>query len=187
MNSKVIGLIGPAGCGKSTLAHGLSKVGFVRMPLAEPLKLMLEALLTYQGATHDECHAMLYGDRKEYPTEYLGGRTPRHAMQTLGTEWRDLVSRTLWTDVWITRFYITSPECVVIEDVRFQHEVDLIRNIDGRIVEVRREGFRASDAHASEREFTKIEADVWILNTEGDPEQMARDVIYIFHSWLNSK
>ena len=90
----IIGLTGLAGSGETTVArHLMGMHGFVRHRMAEPLKSMLKAL----GLTEQQ----IDGDLKEVPCELLGGKTPRHAMQTLGTEWgRDLISQNLWVKAW---------------------------------------------------------------------------------------
>ena len=47
---------------------------------------MLRKLLACQGADAEMIRRMIDGDLKEAPTPLLEGRTPRHAMQTLGTD-----------------------------------------------------------------------------------------------------
>jgi hypothetical protein len=59
--------------------HLVNHRGFARVRFAGPLKAMMAAL----GCTNAE----IDGDRKEVPCDLLGGKSPRWAMQTLGTEW----------------------------------------------------------------------------------------------------
>ena len=97
----IVGITGFKGSGKSTVANVFTQHGYAYKPFAGPLKAMLMALLLGAEVPQELAVRALYGDLKESPMESLGGRTARHAMQTLGTEWgRDLISPSLWTDAW---------------------------------------------------------------------------------------
>ncbi|MGV6876769.1 deoxynucleotide monophosphate kinase family protein [Pseudochelatococcus sp. B33] len=137
----IIGLTGLAGSGKTTAAHRLIDVhGFTRHPMAGPLKAMLHSL----GL--DETHTD--GPLKEVPCELLGGRTPRYAMQTLGTEWG---RNTICPRLWIERWHATLPKGnVVVDDVRFGDEAAAVRAYGGIVVRIERPGLEAG-AHVSER------------------------------------
>lgn len=145
MTRRLIAFTGPAGSGKSTAAlHLVAVHGFTRVHFAEPLKRMLAAL----GVTPAE----LDGDRKETPCSLLCGRTPRWAMQSLGTEWgRELIGPDLWTRAWRAAL---PPGDIVVDDCRFPNEVDAIWAEDGTIVRVERPGaikfetLHVSEAHA---------------------------------------
>lgn len=98
-------------------------------------------------------HAEVDGDRKECPSPILMGRTPRHAMQTLGTEWgRDAIHPKFWVSLWQRAAYdvLDHGGMVVCDDVRFENEVETIRSVGGVIVKVERAGLQAGD-HVSER------------------------------------
>jgi hypothetical protein len=165
----IIGLVGPAGSGKSTLAALLAeRAGYERTSFAGPIKHMLRALLEYQSVFPETIERMLYGDLKEIPNSYLSGATPRHAMQTLGTEWRDLISRDLWLNIWEAQ---ADSRCVV-DDLRFQHEAKQVRAHAGLIVTVRRPGRHPITGHISETEWEDIVPDVYITNVDGNPDDM---------------
>ena len=92
----VIGITGHKGSGKDTAAEAVAAQGFTHVKLADALKAMLRKLLACQGADAEMIRRMIDGDLKEAPTPLLEGRTPRQAMQTLGTEWgRDRIGRDL--------------------------------------------------------------------------------------------
>lgn len=133
---RLIGLAGVAGSGKTTGANILCDQGFARMRFAGPLKAMLWGLLNAAGRDTDTIDRMLEGDLKETPCGLFGGRTPRQAMQTLGTEWgRDMIAPDLWTRITMqgVRVALRSGGRVVIDDVRFASEAAAIRDEGGVI------------------------------------------------------
>jgi hypothetical protein len=139
----IIAIIGPKGSGKTLVAKYLTdRYGFVRHPFAGPLKKMLTVGL---GLNDDQ----LYGDQKEIPTELLCGKTPRQAMQLLGSEWgRDLIHPNLWATAWRS----TMPNGnVVVDDMRFPNEYEAIRKMNGVVISVRRPGHEYSADHESEK------------------------------------
>ncbi len=172
----VVGLTGLAGSGKSTAArHIVERHGFVRRPFATLLKGMLRYLLHAQGIPADDVERMVEGDMKEVPTSFLGGATPRRAMQTLGTEWGRVLHPDLWVQAWTTS--IAGLERIVADDVRFENEVAAIRALGGRVVEVQRPGLvRPADVHVSER---GVVADVSV-NNDGLPADLAREIDITF-------
>jgi hypothetical protein len=144
--TRLIGLTGPAGCGKSTIAQTLSfSAWVVRHRFAGPLKAMLRTL----GLTE----AQVDGNEKELSCALLGGRTPRYAMQTLGTEWgRGLLDDDLWLRATLLQIDATLAETrspiVVIDDVRFDNEAAAIRTRGGIVIKLVRD--------AAERRFPVI-------------------------------
>lgn len=125
----LVGLIGRKGSGKDTAAEVLLAEGYQNVKFAGALKNMIRCLLAYQGVDSDTIERMVEGDLKETPTPHLAGRTPRYAMQTLGTEWgRDLIGEDFWTLVTMAR---VGDRKTVITDVRFPNEVQSVENAGG--------------------------------------------------------
>lgn len=121
---QLIGLIGRKGAGKDTAAALLLSKGYQNVKFAGGLKDMIRAVLATQGVSAATIERMIEGDLKEVETGYLGGRTPRHAMQTLGTEWgRELIADDLWVGVAIKK---SAGHPTVITDVRFPNEMDAV-------------------------------------------------------------
>ena len=163
---------GVAGAGKSTAARYLVEHhGFVRRPFAALLKGMLRQLLQAQGLPVDAVERMVEGDLKEIPTCHLGGRTPRFAMQTLGTEWGRALAPDLWVNAWMAS--AAGVERAVVDDVRFENEAAAVRTLGGRVIEVSRPGlFRLAGGHASE---VGVIADARVCNN-GDISDLHRSI-----------
>lgn len=133
---RLIGFAGRAGAGKTTAARYLcERYGFTRVRFAGPLKDMMRAL----GLTDAEVE----GDRKEAPCDLLCGRTPRQAMQWLGTEWgRDLLGPDFWVEAWSRQAQgvLVAGGRVAIDDVRFLNEASKIWGFGGIVVKIVAEG-----------------------------------------------
>lgn len=128
----IIGLTGRMGSGKSTAARILAEQhDYVILPFAAPLKHMLRAL----GLSEDE----VGGRHKERPSPLLNGKTPRHAMQTLGTEWgRAHMGEDFWFNLWARAAadVLDHGGRVVADDVRFVSEAEPIRLMGGIVLEL---------------------------------------------------
>lgn len=161
----IIGFSGPAGAGKSTAAEVLvQRHGFTRLRFAAPLKNMLRAILP-----GDDINEWIEGALKETVHPLLGC-TPRHAMQTLGTEWgRQCIGPDLWVNL-ARENILHCPGDVVFDDVRFKNEVDLIHEFGGIVIEIRPKFITHKMNHISE---AGVEADKWVYN-DGSIEDMAR-------------
>ena len=144
----IIGLYSPAAqSGKTTVARALQQRGYALMPFAQPLRDMLSTMLTGMGM---DSHAVTYylSENKEAPIPELGV-SARHLLRTLGTEWgRDCVKPTVWTDHWLAR--ASRKPFVVVDDVRFVNEANLIRDLGGQMWRITRPGVKKNTEHASE-------------------------------------
>lgn len=177
---RILALCGPAGSGKSTLANLLvQEEGYTRTSFANGLKTMLAGLLYFQNVDDAQVQRMLNGDLKEEPSVYLGGKTPRFAMQTLGTEWRNMVDRDLWVNVWENsiKFSDEFSDKIVVDDLRFKHEAQRVWDLGGTILRVHRSDQDVKpDSHISEQEYLTIDYGVQITNYENHPEYMLDQV-----------
>lgn len=170
---RLVGLVGAAGCGKSTVADILTAFGYNRLKFSQPLKDMLKAL----GLTNEHTEGKL----KEVPCDLLSGRTPRHAMQTLGTEWaRDIMDKNFWLNIWLNK--TSRMDKVVAEDCRFVNEADLIHSLGGELWVIKRPGYELS-GHSSETEMGGIEGDRTIYNhgNEADLKMMIHGILSNFN------
>ncbi|PCJ25619.1 MAG: deoxynucleotide monophosphate kinase [Rickettsiales bacterium] len=157
---RLVGICGYSGSGKSIAAAALRQDGFHVYPMAQVLKNMLRAF----GLSE----AQVCGDQKAVELDLLGGKTPRHAMQTLGTEWgRDLISHDVWLKAWWTK--VKHIPAVVCDDVRFGNEAEFIRAQGGRIIKIHRPlGSGALPQHPSEQ--LAFRPDIEIVNVGTVPE-----------------
>lgn len=172
---RVIGLCGPEGAGKSTVARMLvNDHGYTLVPFAKPLKDMLAVL----GVDYSN----LWGTpaEKAAPLPLLCGRSARHAMQALGTQWgRELVGEDLWTRAWAAaadKALAKGAVGVVADDVRFANEAALTRSFGGSVwcVVRKRVDFQRVPQHASE-DFAALPRDGVIYNS-GSLERLAERV-----------
>lgn len=168
MTPRVVAFYGYAGSGKSSCARVLQEDGYRHVPFADALKSMLLVL----GLTHDQ----VWGDQKETPYDLLCGKTPRHAMQTLGTEWgRDLIGEDLWINAW--KRSVEDYQHVVVDDLRFPNEYELLRRMDAHIVRVVRRSVIPIVGHVSEAHVESMRPDFTIQN-DGTLEELEHTVRY---------
>lgn len=161
----LIGITGHARHGKDSTADVIVKhYGFRKHALADVMK---EACRDIFGWTDE----YLYGDLKDV-VDPRYGVSPRHALQSLGTEWgqyelskydsfKDTTGRRLWVNSLLSRVNGDT----VIADVRFPHEVDAIREHGGIIIKVVRD-WPVDLTHESERGVEMIVPDYIIRNRD---------------------
>jgi len=168
----IIALSGAAGSGKSTVAGFLAtRFGYCRSKFAKPLKDMCRAL------GMDD--AMIEGGLKEVPQDLLGGQTPRHAMQTLGTQWgRDCMGEDFWVDMWAA----SVKGRAVVDDCRFPNEAARVRQMGGMVLRLVGRGGIAG-GHQSER-FDFI-ADAVVDNT-GSILDLQTKVLRVIEGWRHA-
>ena len=178
--TSLVAFTGLAGSGKSTACQALLDEGWIRVKFADGLKNMLRAFYRSCGIEDSAyIEARIEGDMKEEPCPFLRGRTPRHAMQTLGTEWgRDCISPDLWVQAWRQRVgtLLSDGVPVVTDDCRFVNEADAVRRLGGRIVRVERPGL-STGAHASEA--MAFEPDM-VIHNDKTIEQFQHAIVYVF-------
>ncbi|MFC0245850.1 deoxynucleotide monophosphate kinase [Falsochrobactrum ovis] len=153
---RVVGLSGVAGSGKSTAAAHLQRQGYTLVKFAGPLKDMMRAI----GLSESQ----IEGADKENSTQLLQGKTPRYAMQTLGTEWgRNIIGEGFWTFLWEHRALqlLDAGHKVVVDDCRFANEAKMVRSLGGIVVRIQGRGGIAS-SHESEK--VAFEPDAILMN-----------------------
>lgn len=144
---RLIGLTGPKGVGKTTFAN---KIGGQIFSLAEPIKDMLKVIINPK---------YVYNDKEAQIPGFPEGITGRKLLQSLGTEW----GRNHFPQIWInpTREklldLISASKATgtyaraIVDDIRFNNEAEMIKELDGEVWLLQRDGFKPlSDTHSSE-------------------------------------
>jgi hypothetical protein len=142
----IIGITGLIGSGKDTVAKLFVDRGCTQDSFAAPLKDVCASIFGWD-------RNMLEGDTiesrdfRETPdmfwTRKLGidNFTPRLALQLMGTEvLREHFHKDIWIDSleYRMRKAVNEAPCVVISDARFTNELDLIKNLGGAVINVKR-------------------------------------------------
>lgn len=160
-DQSIIGLTGPAGVGKDTVASVLAGV-YTRYAFAGPLKIALSCLNLFEPRTRAAKEVLLPGKPYSYRT----------AAQTLGTEW----ARRLDPDFWLKLADEKTVHLrkVVFTDVRFNNEADWVRTRGGVIWHVTGRATTVTGeaaAHASEVAVDFKDGD-WTLDNSGTLEDL---------------
>ena len=129
----IIGLAGPIGAGKTAVAARLTSThNFTRLPFAETLKRMMVEMGVPSKCLTDTI-------LKEEPLSVLCGKSPREAMQTLGTDWgRKMIHRDLWARIWAHKAALAREDLlnIVADDMRFPNEVEAVSDLNGHTIYV---------------------------------------------------
>jgi hypothetical protein len=180
----LIGIAGPAGCGKDTVGEILREnQGFNIISFAAPLKKIVCNLLGYGPEKWD--------DRKwRESCNEIWDCSPRHMAQTLGTEWgRHTIKESIWLDLALAEFDNADGDLdIAITDVRFRNEADTIRSPEwgGYILHVHRTfqdapGVEINRKHPSEQGIGNPDVEDFHINNFGtakDLEAQVNQVVY---------
>lgn len=173
----IIGIAGHALAGKNTVAEFIKEqYRCMSYAFAEPIKGMLSIL----GLTPYELHG---GWKDEVSQDFQ--TTPRHMMQTLGTEWgRDTINENIWVITAERRLNLLNRgrpgATILITDVRFQNEADFVRQ-HGFLIHVERpvKRIKGSD-HRSETRLSIKNSDHVIIN-DGDLDHLREEALRVAH------
>ena len=179
----VVGLVGLMRHGKSSAAATLvAECGFQEQAFASGLK---EACRTIFLLSEEQ----LYGTDAKERVDPRWGVSPRQLLQTVGTELlRKELPRVLPhlhpESLWCHRFRLwleshPANQRVVLSDVRFADEVQMLRSLDAQVVLIRvvrpTAGLVAS-THASEQESASLACDLeW--HNDGTLEDLRNQVL----------
>ena len=155
----ILGFCGSKGVGKTTIANILPFYlgqDFINLSFAGRLK---------------ETIATLFGVSLEYLDEHKNDKnTPnyklnyRQVLQQFGTDFvRDKISETFWVDVVNNTIAKDTNKNYTIDDVRFNNEVAILKDLGAVIFRIDRPGYK-SDGHVSERKIESKLVDFVIVN-----------------------
>ena len=137
--SELIGLTGPKGVGKSTLACNLTDSWGEVLSFAEPIRQMLEQIVPRDCLT----------DKKEEVIPWLGV-TGRQMLQRLGTEFGRNLDSDIWVNIAQRSLVICDSTPIIFDDVRFPNEAKMIKRNGGQVWRLTRAGIENTDTHSSE-------------------------------------
>ena len=156
----VIGFMGLASAGKTTTAKTIQSIDPDRIGVysfARPLKKFVGDLFMLS------CE-QLYGDRKEIVDERWG-HSPRRIMQMAGT---DFVRNMVMPEFWVVRMKESikrsSFEIILIDDVRFDDEAQMVIDTGGVNYLIQRPMGQQLPWHASEQPPVRLAEDVFYNN-----------------------
>ena len=145
---KLIGITGRVGVGKTTIAQCLSGMcGFKLQSFGTPLKKAVSDLFMIPLSD-------LYDSNKKEKLNPFWNKTSREILQIFGTE---CVRNHFGKDFWVKRMKRTLEQydasSVVIDDVRFPEEADMIIKKGGFVIKVARPDnpYQINQSHISEQ------------------------------------
>ena len=144
--TQLIGLVGLIGSGKGTVANMFSESdGYVEDSFAKPLKDVTAAIFGWprhllEGDTTESREFRNTPDIFWSRKTDIPNFTPRLALQLIGTDvLRGHFHDKIWVDSLEYRLRCHPENTkVVISDARFRNEVDLIRQMNGKIIWIQR-------------------------------------------------
>lgn len=176
----MIGLVGKAQSGKSTVAKILvEEFGYKIYPMANPIRNAIQAAFPFVT------EYQLRGAKEEIIPQL--GKTGRHMLQQLGHNWG---RETIGTDTWVKANDALIKKNnedfakIVVDDVRYDNEIDWIKSKGGKIICVDRPGINDEDSwrkHPSEAGVDVEKIDEWIANLScyiTDLEYATFDVVH---------
>lgn len=172
MSKNLIGFCAKKRAGKDTAGKLLiNNYGYVRYAFADPLKKACEEIFMFNDEQMD-------GSLKE-TVDPRWGVAPRKVFQIFGTEmFREKLGvffpemKDIQENFWIYRFELwyknllkKNPNAkVVVTDVRFPNEAEIIKKLGGTIIKVERNNSMNIDNHSSEKNIDLIKGDFLIDN-----------------------
>lgn len=199
----IIGLVGNEHVGKDTVANYLKDVyNFRKYSLADPIKNISQTLF---GWTNEQ----LYGDKKDV-IDAESGIIPREFLKWIGTDIFQfkihekfpelkINNRCFWANC-MKHFIEThsSSSHIVVSDVRFKHEAEIIIDAGGFLIYIDRDG---SDLNSSDNyeiqdlinEYHPINNKPWIFDvidnneTIEDLEKNIDNVLNNIETYIKTK
>jgi len=178
----MIGIIGKKYSGKDTVADIICKLhpDYIKLAFADTLK---DTCMSLFGFTHDQ----VYNDKETIDSNW--NITPREVLQFVGTELVRNNMNKLLPDIgdnfWIktidvkAKLAIQNGKKIIISDVRFENEVNYIKQNGGIIIKVTRPdiaNFSNFANHVSEQLETIPDFEIINNSTIADLENMIKQI-----------
>jgi hypothetical protein len=158
--------------GKTTLANHLNfQHEFHTVKFAGPIKAMLYTLLRTYKDDAVWAYECIEGKLKETPIKFLANRTPRQMMISLGTNWgREMVDPNIWVTAGFAQAkqHLDKGENVVIDDMRFPNEYNVLKHLGAEFIKVTRLGVPGVGGATTEGLLMGADWDLEIKAQDGD-------------------
>ena len=102
----------------------------------------------------------------------------RRILQWWGTEYRRAQNHDYWTKAWGEKLQTYDLETVhvLVDDVRFVNELNIIKKHGGIFVRIERPGFNGANNHSSENSLDSFSEWNYVVQNDGSLEQFADQV-----------
>lgn len=185
----VIGLCGFAGSGKTTVAKYLvNEFKFKQLNFKDGLVAEMKENLP------DVLKELALLEIKEkdikkggYLIEKLFEDKPpimRALMRNYGTEVRRKDNKNYWVDQWVQKAKEVGGN-IVVDDVRFDNELQAVKNMGGIIIRVTRDDITSAGSHSSETEQVNFKEDFVVQGTLGLPLKLYQQINQILETLNN--
>lgn len=171
MNQNLIGITGYKRSGKDTAGEYFIKQGYIKYAFAGPLKKACQEIFMFTDEQTEGKDKEKYDDRWNI--------SARKVFQRFGTEIfrenladfypeMEKIKENFWTyrfKIWYeNQLEINKDVKIVVTDVRFDNEANIIKELGGIIIKVERKNKKNLDQHKSETSIEKIKCDYLVKN-----------------------
>ena len=192
----LIGIMGKKGSGKDTVSDYLvENYQFHKLAFADPIKQVAQIMF-------DFTEQQLNGELKE-TIDKRWGISPREVFQKLGTEFGQfdlpkyfpILGEKVNRNFWVERLKIEYGKLpdnsnVIVSDVRFNHEIEAIKKMGGKIIYIERNEriWEKQDGHLSEKEMESLDGNLFdrIVNNNHSKTQLYDNINCYILDLINS-
>lgn len=183
---KIIAITGKAGAGKDTIGDYLCQTHFYKkFSFAYPIRQIIKAAF---NLSDNQIYDREY---KDVPLPNFPNMTVRKALQLVGTDmFRDSVDKDIWAKNMIYRIHDCPSDLIVITDLRFPNEQDVLVKYYGNncmFLKITKDGCNGNVGVSNhESESYDLKCDITIENNSTKPE-LYETIEYIINKTNFSK
>jgi dephospho-CoA kinase len=163
----IVGLTGYAQSGKDTVAQILvNKYGFTRVAFADKIR---EFLYELNPVIKDGVKLREFVDAHGWDVAKVQESEVRRLLQEIGLTARKIFGDSFWINQALNPHIYEHPivgvnKDIVVTDVRFTNEAEIIKSLGGKIWRIKRNGVEAVNNHVSEHEMDGYKVDSILVN-----------------------